>query len=244
MTDYSIGAWFGYNYTNVMYSGKYHIGNSILVKTNYYPTIVFGLSGSYQKTDDWSFQTELNIDKKGMNYTYNSYSFVNGTRLTNSVNSNLELNYYSLPLMAKFHFGRVTKWYLTGGIVLSHLKTANIKGDMDSQYINSFNQISTKNIDLDYIVSSSYRSDVGVMAGMGYMLPLDKGPKGAVTNLIFDIRYSQGLINVFTGDPEVDVDPLAEIDPNIEVIIDEPVNSGLDLKTSVFTFKIGLVFNI
>ena len=62
--------------------------------------------------------------------------------------------------------------------------------------------------------------------------------------LIFDFRYYQGLINVFTGDPAKEIDPLAEIDPNIEVIIEDPLNSGLNIKTTNFAFKIGLVFKI
>ena len=244
MTDYSVGAWLGANYTNFIFSGKYHLLNSMLVKTNYNTTFAFGIGASYMKSAHWSYQVELNFDVRGMNYTDDFFSFLNGTKLTNTVNSDLRLNYYTLPVMFKYQFGRVSKWYVTGGAYVSSLKSARIKGEMKSQIINNFNAIVTKTFKLDYYISATYQYDAGVLAGIGYMLPLQKGPQGAVTNMIFDFRYYQGIANVFAGDQPEEIDPFLEINPNIEVIIEDPLNSGLNIKTSTLAFKIGILWQI
>lgn len=243
-TDYSVGLWAGQNYTNITFSGLFHIAQSIQVMPQYRYSNTFGISGHYKKNDSWSYQAELNIEQKGMFIKDEFYSFMGSTRLTNNINSNLNLNYFSLPVLANFHFGRVTKWYVSGGLYYSYLRAAALEGTLSAEIINDFNDHEIVEVEINYPLSSSYRSDAGAVVGAGFIFPIQKGPHGNIVSLVLDARYYQGVLNVYSGEPIKPLDPLATINPNIVVEVEPPLNENMKLRTSTFSLRLGLVVAI
>jgi len=244
MTDYSIGLWAGQNYTNITFRGLFHIAQSIQVMPEYRFSNSFGISGNYKKNDSWSYQVELNIERKGMYIEDEFFSFMGSTRLTNNVKSNLNLNYFSLPILANFHFGRVTKWYVSGGLYYSYLRTAALEGTLSAEIINNFHEKEIIEVDINYPLSSSYQSDAGAVVGAGFSLPIQKGPHGNIISLVLDARYYQGVLNIYAGEPIKPLDPLATIDPNIVVEVEPPLNENMKLRTTTFSLRLGLVVAI
>ncbi len=244
-TDFSVGLWAGYNYTNTLFAGQFHIAQSITVMGKYRPAYTFGISGNYKKNDQWSFQAELNIEQKGMYFEDDFYAYVNGKRLTNNVKSNLNMDYFSLPVLANFHFGRVTKWYLSGGLYFSMLRSARLDGKMISEILSPFdNSVEVKESDVNYDLSVSYRRDAGAVIGGGFILPVQKGPHGPILSLVLDARYYQGILNVYAGEPVKPIDPLETINPDAVIEEVPPINADIKLRTSTFAVRLGFVVAI
>ena len=244
-TDYSVGFWAGSNFTNTFFKGEFHIAESIRVMGEYRTAYTYGLSGNYKKNDQWSFQAELNLEQRGMYFEDDFYAFVNTVRLTNTVKSNLNLNYISLPVLANFHFGRVTKWYVSGGLYFSYLRSAALDGRMKAEVLSPFdNSVDVKEFDVNYELSVSYRRDAGAVVGGGFILPIQKGPHGPILSLVLDARYYQGILNVYAGEPVEPIDPLETINPDAVIEEVPPVNADIKLRTSTFSLRLGFVVAI
>ncbi len=251
LTDYSVGIWGGANYSTTLFSGKFAIANVDIVRSSYRLGRSFGLSGNWRKNDRWSFQVEFNIEQRGMKFEDQSSQKyfipeINEPRLlTTDVQAEFIQNFYSIPLVANLHFGRVFKWYISGGACFSYLKTARVIGTMEYDYFNTTHSVIIKDrADIELIPTTDYGNDISLLAGIGVIAPLVTGVRGPVASFLIDVRYYQGLFNVYKGEAPDEINPLLLIDPTIEV--EDPVhpNDGQVIRNVVFSLRMGVVIAI
>lgn len=155
--QYAFGLKGGINFCN--YGGVYLTSN-YQNKT----TIPFGFVAHFQTSKWFSVQAELNYDPKGANYSIvkTSQSFYSEEYKDFEEN----LNYLTLPVLAKFDIGSKNRIFGYTGVYLSYLLSANINGtyiitnnfDPADQIINP--------IDRDY-KSEIDNFDVGAVFGLG-----------------------------------------------------------------------------
>ncbi|MEA3443554.1 MAG: porin family protein [Bacteroidota bacterium] len=251
LTNYSVGLWGGANFSKTLFQGNFAIANVSIVQSQFRFGRSFGLSGNLRKNDRWSFQFEFNVEQQGMFFedqTKQAYYIpaISDIRLLNTdVQAEFIQNFYSFPIMANLHFGRVFKWYITGGACFSYLKTAQIIGEMEYDHFDANHEVVIKRTaDIDLVPTANYGNDVSVLGGLGIIAPLVTGLRGPSVSLIFEARYYQGLLNVYKGEDPEPLNPLLLIDPDIEV--EEPVhpNKGQVIRNSVFSFRLGVVVAI
>lgn len=248
-TNYSIGLWGGVNYSKTLFNGKFYVGNADIVKSQFRIGHSLGLSASLQKSDEWSFQADFIIEQRGMYYESKSQEifYMPGsapTTFTFDTKSNLILNYMSIPIVAKRHFGRVVKWYAEAGACFSNLITAKVKGEYRYDFTSPSGSILSQSSDIDIVSTGDYGHDVSVLGGLGLAIPIRSNFRGPIVSLVLNMRYYHGLLNVYKGEEPPPLDPLILIDPNAE--IEEPVhpNDGQVVKNSVMNFRIGFVVAI
>ncbi|MCF8372264.1 MAG: PorT family protein [Bacteroidales bacterium] len=250
-TNFSIGQWQGATYSTTLFEGSFYVGNSSIVKSQFRFGQTLGFSGNYQKSNNWSFQAELLWEQKGMYFedlkkqVYYVPIWPTPKLLTTDIKAELIMNYWSLPIVARRHFGRVVKWYMEAGPCISHLKRASIEGDMKYDYYNPYTEkIIHSTIPIGKVATGDYGLDLSMIGGLGLIIPIQKGLRGPIISLVLNGRYQHGLINVYKGEAPEELNPLLIIDPNI--IVEDPVhpNDGQTIKTSVISFRLGVVVAI
>ena len=141
------------------------------------------------QTNSWfSVQTELNFDPKGANYSRIKTSTSYYTEEYKDFNE--ELNYLSLPVLAKFDIGDKNRIFGYTGLYVSYLMSANIRGT----YIktNSFNPDDQEitEVDRDY-KSEIDNFDMGAVFGIGGDIKMSDQ-----LLLFIDGRFNWGWLNV------------------------------------------------
>jgi hypothetical protein len=131
----------------------------------------FGLIGEFHLTDDVWLSVQPGIQPRGAGIEFEFEDQEDPEKI-----ADLNLSYFAVPVLAKF----VTaggKVYVTSGVNLSFLTSANLKGVEDS----------SEEID----VKEAFRSfDIAVDFGVGGQLPLGS------LEIMLEARYEQGLGNV------------------------------------------------
>lgn len=79
--------------------------------------------GDYYFSDRWSLKAKLSYDQKGWDNGY-----ITNLDNNQSYNTNYQLNYLTIPVMANWHFGKKRNWFLNfgpyAGILLDAKETA------------------------------------------------------------------------------------------------------------------------
>lgn len=118
-------------------------------------SISFNLSASadYYFSNRWSVRAKLIYDKKGWdNGSYGVYD--EATATTYIKNTDFNLNYFTIPVEAEWHFGRKRNWYLHLGPYAGFLLNA-------------------KATDLDLDATEEFKTtDFGVAFGIGVKFPI------------------------------------------------------------------------
>ncbi len=245
-TKFSIGIYGGTNYSKLyLPESSFFISDTYIPKTefNFLPT--FGLVGIYRANDNWSFQLEYNIEKKGMHYSAFLYRKQQGLQLQSEINNDLKFSYHTIPLITKLHFGRVIKMYLEAGPYFSSMRKVTESGVFKIQEPSPFEpgKIRTVVENFEWDKSAAYQSDFGVIGGMGIIVPLVNGVWGPTTSLHLNLRYSRGLRDIYVGreiEEQNDVEELIGINEDIL----DPREGSNDIRNSVVTLRFGLIFAI
>jgi hypothetical protein len=103
------GATVGYNAATAISSG--------LTNSDYRSGFNIGLVVDHYFSESWSIKAKGLYDQKGWNS-----GFIQTT--SDSYNTNYQLDYLTIPVMANWHFGRTKNWYLNFGPYLSFLLNA------------------------------------------------------------------------------------------------------------------------
>jgi hypothetical protein len=244
-TKFSAGIFGGVNYSRLYLNHTFFISNSYLPKTDFYFLPTYGLMGMYQPSDQWSFQIEYNIEKKGMHYKAVIYTKVDNMQLKSDIENSLKLSYHTIPFLAKFHFGRVVKMYIEGGPYYSSLRNVKEIGVLKYEQPSQFEpgKIQTVTEDFDWEQTESYSNDFGVIGGAGIIVPLVTGVWGPTTSFILNVRYNRGFRDIYVGrelEAQNDVEEIIGINEDLL----DPAEGSNDIRNSVVTLRFGLVFAI
>lgn len=156
------GVSIGLNQSTVQYSGT---GQNADYKAGFN----IGVSGEYYFSDRWGIKAKVNYDEKGW---ANGFLVLPDGSEVDGVN--YHLNYFTVPILANWHFGRMRNWYLDFGPYIGFLASAN-------ESSNSAN------------VKPLFNStDVGLALGIGVKIPISNKAK-----LFFEYEGEGGGTNVF-----------------------------------------------
>lgn len=127
-----------------------------------------GVSGEYYFSDRWGLKAELIYDNKG--WADGFLEDNNG----NSITTDYEVNYATLPFMANWHFGSNRNWYLNFGPYIGFL----VKAEATESDLN---------------VKDGFKStDFGLAFGIGYKFEIDDNIK-----LFIEYDGQSGFTDVF-----------------------------------------------
>ena len=127
-----------------------------------------GVSGEYYFSDRWGLKVELIYDNKGW-----ADGFIEDNN-ANSITTDYEVNYVTLPIMANWHFGSNRNWYLNFGPYIGFL----VKAEATESDLN---------------VKDGFKStDFGLAFGIGYKFELDDNIK-----LFIEYDGQSGFTDVF-----------------------------------------------
>jgi len=124
------GAGTGVNYSSISNSDGSSDGS-----------VSFNLSASadYYFSDRWSVRAKLIYDRKGWdNGVYGSYDETTATTYYETTDVNL--NYFTIPVEAEWHFGRKRNWYLHLGPYAGFLLNSRA-ADLDLDTTNEFKTV-------------------------------------------------------------------------------------------------------
>ena len=200
--DISLGAKMGLTQTNISQTPE-----SWDDATSYRAGFTAGMFLNYEFNDNFSLQPELLYVQKGVDATlYEGFIDIGAT---------LSLEYFELPLLAKYRFAGMKKVtpYIYGGPSFSYALSSELKGT-----------VSILSAEVDFS-SLTHTTDFGIIMGGGIEVPA-----GSVT-LLFDGRFMYGFTNVIlTGD--------FEFHGYVQSIEED------DFKNFGFVFTAGLGFDI
>jgi hypothetical protein len=161
-------------------------------KNSQKPLIGFTVGAGYDLfiNDRLSVQPEINFIQKG--HISEDVAYPDGYEYV--LKSTFRYNYLEVPIMAKFKFGGVSKFYVTAGPSIAmglggKYKLSSTFGGLPEQDIESKIHFSDKPNDYDgYDVYADNRFDAGLQAGVGGLL------FGKIT---LDLRYTYGFTDVY-----------------------------------------------
>lgn len=166
--DIEIGANLGLSLAGVSASGEDNTETRV--------TFNVGISGEYYFSDRWGVKVKLISDNKG---------FSNGSIIDENLNTlttDIELNYITIPVMANWHFSKHRRWYLSFGPyfgLLTSAKDSELQTDIKNQ-ING--------------------SDYGLAYDIGYKFKINDN-----TKLFLEHDGQFGIKNIIAGDNEYSV---------------------------------------
>jgi opacity protein-like surface antigen len=129
-----------------------------------------GASLDFYFSDRWSIKVKGIYDNKGWNRDYIN---IDG----DTYDTNIDLNYITVPVMANWHFGRKRNWYLNFGPYVGFLTKAE-----DTRF--------------GYDVKDNIENtDFGIAFGLGVKIPLNN-----MLKLYFEYEAQSGISNVFKED--------------------------------------------
>jgi hypothetical protein len=154
----------------------------------------FGGNLDFQLTNDVEISLEPSFEQKGSNIVFGDEEKLRDTVLTYSVKQ----NYFGLGVIFKI---TTERFFVGSGVSFQLLNSATVTFESTEKDI--------KDKFLNY--------DAVAFFNVGYKIPIG-GP-----NLFIELRYIQGLINIYTGE--------SEISP--EIYISNYKSSGLKLTTGI-----------
>ncbi len=169
---YSIGLNAILNYSDIY--GKNQMAKDFGATLNYSA----GISFEYKFNKNWSLLTNINYDRKFTEYDFE------GNILQSSYKSELNLEYISVPILAKYFFPN-TFIYATGGIYYSKLLQAK-----------NYNDGVLNDIDFKDVFE---KDDFGVVTGIGLQFYENEKETNAMN---IELRNNFGLKDIggyFTG---------------------------------------------
>lgn len=161
--DFEMGVGLGVNSSNVVY------GADAENATNSNIGINAAASGEYYFSDRWGIKTKLIYDSKGW-----ADGFIFNEDTLESITTDFNLNYLTIPVMANWHFGSTRKWYLNFGPyvgILLSAKDSELGGDVKE----AFNT-----------------TDFGLAFGIGYKFQIANN-----TKLYFEYDGQSGFADIF-----------------------------------------------
>jgi hypothetical protein len=196
-SQFTYGFRIGQYVSNISFDG--HTG--IIPMDTLYETynkngLAFGAIINYSFNNRLSLQTEINFEQKGTKYNGDFYFFLYGITYENSLQSTIDLNFVTIPLLLKASFGRQAKFYLSAGPYLGILSKARQKSVFDIQ-IDVLGLIEDSTIVYDDLQNDRYRNDFGVVFNGGLQIPIIKGVHGNAGFLFIEFRYNYGLRDIF-----------------------------------------------
>ncbi|HVV54055.1 MAG TPA: porin family protein [Mucilaginibacter sp.] len=153
----------GLNSSTVQYSGT---GQN----ADYTVGVNLGISGEYYFSDRWGVKAKVIYDQKGWG---NGFLILNDGTEIDGVD--YHLNYFTIPVMANWHFGMRRNWYLDFGPYVGFLASA-------SETSNS--------ADVKPLFNNT---DAGLAFGIGVKFPLSNQ-----ASLFFEYDGQAGFSNVFS----------------------------------------------
>jgi hypothetical protein len=156
--------------------------------------LTFGGNLDFNLTDDAIISLEPSFEQKGSNIVFGDEEKLRDTVLTYSVKQ----NYFGLGVIFKISTER---FYVGSGVSFQLLSSAKVTFESTEKDI--------KDKFLNY--------DAVAFFNVGYKIPIG-GP-----NLFVELRYIQGLVNIYNGEAEVSTD----------IYISNYKSSGLKLTTGI-----------
>ncbi|MGZ3754945.1 MAG: porin family protein [Mucilaginibacter sp.] len=152
---------------NVGYNGSYVTEN--LNGTATIGGFNLGLSADYSFSEKWSIKAKVIYDQKG--WGNGIMSFQDGTTF---YGVNYKLNYITVPLLASWHFGRTSNWYLNFGPYVGVLMSAKASAGISD------------------VKSAFSHTDGGLAAGIGVKFPVNDN-----FQIFFETDGQSGVVNIF-----------------------------------------------
>ncbi len=243
-SKFHLGFFAGPNFSNLILDGKFFISDSYLATSEFTNLPHWGFAGIYQMNETWSLQLEINRESKGMAYSDVVFYTASGQQLNTQIDNQLRLDFYTIPVMFKYHMGRVILTYFEGGPYFSYLNQANEEGRMRIQGISPITgSIETKITDFEFARSREYTNEYGFALGWGIIVPLTRGIWGPTSSIFANIRYGQGFNNLYVGKE-------AESLNDVEVIIGfepeaiDPRFEENKIRSQNLTIRFGFVISI
>jgi opacity protein-like surface antigen len=136
-----------------------------------------GASADYYFSSSWSLKTKVIYDQKGWNngFIQNSFDPVEPA----FVETNFNLNYVTVPVMANWHFGNTKNWYLNFGPYVGFLVSAD-ETRFDTDLKEAFNS-----------------TDFGLSFGIGVKIPVSDKLK-----LSLEYEGQGGFTDIFADNPD------------------------------------------
>lgn len=153
----------GLNSSTVQYSGT---GEN----ADYTVGVNLGISGEYYFSDRWGVKAKVIYDQKGWG---NGFLILNDGTEIDGVD--YHLNYFTVPVMANWHFGMRRNWYLDFGPYIGFLASASE---------------SSNSADVKPLFNNT---DAGLAFGIGVKFPVSNQ-----ASLFFEYEGQAGFSNVFT----------------------------------------------
>jgi hypothetical protein len=168
---FSFGLKGGINYSNI--EGDYALVSDSKIGMN--P----GVFANFNFTKNLGVVSEFNYEQKGFKYHSDLES------LSGRIEGEKSFDYFSVPILFRYQFGRSTKFYLTIGTYMGILLAARDIGFLED--------LTTSPPIIKNWNSNIYRDtqdvDVGLCFGAGFQIPINKK-----FGIILDGRYNKGLM--------------------------------------------------
>lgn len=179
--QYAVGLKGGANFCN--YGGRYLSSNyQSKVRPN------FGFVAEFETNSWFTVQAELTYDAKGASYSRVKTSQSGITEEYNNFEENL--NYLTLPVLARFDLGDKKRVFGYTGLYAGYLLSATIKGDLVRYPDNNPSDRVETRVDRDY-KSDIDNFDLGAVFGVGFDIAISEN-----YILFADGRFNWGWGNV------------------------------------------------
>ncbi len=143
-----------------------------------------GISFEYSIRESFSIKSNLLFERKSNQTNINSVFMVDGEEEFVNADARNNFDFITLPVMAKYNFGKNNSFFINGGPYFSYLLNVKTHFSVNSESEN-FKSTTIDN-------SDSYKSfDAGLAFGFGKRFDIDS--KNALT---VEIRNSLGLLNI------------------------------------------------
>lgn len=133
-----------------------------------------GFAADYYFSRSWSIKSKLIYDQKGWDNGFIEFYSFDPAVADSSYNTNFNLNYLTIPVMANWHFGRTRNWHLNFGPYAGFLLNAE-ESRFGTDVKDAFNT-----------------TDFGIALGVGVKIPVSNKLK---ISLEYEENY--GLSEVF-----------------------------------------------
>lgn len=137
------------------------------------------LSADYYFSDRWSIKGKLIYDQKGWANGFITFDTLNGQNPNDpafyqTITTDFNFDYITIPVMANWHFGKKRNWYLNFGPYVGFLVSAK-----DSKLKYNFND-------------EFQKTDVGLALGIGVKIPVSDKLK-----IYFEYEEQTGFTDIY-----------------------------------------------
>lgn len=149
-------------------------------------SVVAGMSYQYNFTKNVGLHAEVNYERKGDIY-YLLSSYNQGTYINSHAYD--RINYITVPVMARFTFGKSVRFFVNGGMYAG--LTISARRITNDSYYTPGADVAYKKVATNTDITNDIRQmDAGVVMGAGVLLPV--GKVGAFT---LEARNNTGFIH-------------------------------------------------